>query len=220
VLFVNGSTLTKATDHPMVALYRNDGGRFTDVTAAAGLTRPGWGSGVCVADYDNDGFEDVYVTAYGPNVLWRNIDGRSFVATTQARDPDGAPAAHSAITIATATSICSWSTSSGSCLARCRRAASGHSAGSRTSTCSAARVVCPARPDALYRNEGNGTFVDVTKATNIVDPGYYGFGVLFSDLDDDGGRTSTSPTIRHRICSSRTGATGRSASARCNQAWR
>ena len=62
-LFVNGSTLTKATNHPMVALYRNDGDRFTDVTAATGLTKSGWGSGVCVADYDNDGFEDVYVTA-------------------------------------------------------------------------------------------------------------------------------------------------------------
>src|SRR4026207_1745106 len=63
VLFVNGSTLTKATAHPMVALYRKDSDRFTDVEAATRLTRPGWGSGVCVADYDNDGFEDVYVTA-------------------------------------------------------------------------------------------------------------------------------------------------------------
>src|SRR4026209_2090703 len=64
-LFVNGSTLTQATNHPIDARYRSDGDRFTDVTAATGLTKSGWGSGVCVADYDNDGFEDVYVTAYG-----------------------------------------------------------------------------------------------------------------------------------------------------------
>ena len=185
-LFVNGSTLTKATNHPMVALYRNDGDRFTDVTAATGLTKSGWGSGVCVADYDNDGFEDVYVTAYGPNVLWRNIDGRSFVATTQARDPR-------------------WSTG---CafgdydrdgdvdlfVANFVRFVPGKvpTRGKR-SLCrfENIEVFCgprglPGEPDALYRNQGNGTFADVTKATNIVDPGYYGFGVLFSDLDDDG----------------------------------
>jgi enediyne biosynthesis protein E4 len=44
----------------------------------------------------------------------------------------------------------------------------------------------PGEPDTLYRNEGNGTFVNVTKAAGIDDPGYYGFGVVFSDLDDDG----------------------------------
>ena len=70
-LIVNGSTLERlaAGGDQMVALYRNDGrGRFADVTAASGLTRRGWGSGVCVADYDNDGYQDVYVkTANG----WR-----------------------------------------------------------------------------------------------------------------------------------------------------
>ena len=65
VLLVNGSTLQALVTggHQMVALYRNDGARFTDVTKASGLTRRGWGTGVCIADYDNDGFEDVYVTA-------------------------------------------------------------------------------------------------------------------------------------------------------------
>ena len=187
VLFVNGSTLTeKAASHPMVALYRNDGDRFTDVTAATGLTRPGWGTGVCVADYDNDGFEDVYITAYGPNVLWRNISGRSFVATTQARDPR-------------------WSTGcafgdydrDGNVdlfVANFVRFVPGKvpTRGKRSS-CRFENidVFCgprglPGEPDALYRNQGNGTFADVTKATNTLDPGYYGFGVLFSDLDDDG----------------------------------
>src|SRR4030095_14756259 len=88
-LLTNGSTLEQLPKggHPMVALYRNDGrGRFTDVTKAAGLIRLGWASGVCVADYDNDGFEDVYVTAVGPHGLWRNVGGTTFVATGQAAD--------------------------------------------------------------------------------------------------------------------------------------
>src|SRR5438309_3819713 len=59
VLIVSGSTFDRlaAGGDRMVTLFRNDGGgRFTDVTAASGLTRRGWGTGVCVADYDNDGF--------------------------------------------------------------------------------------------------------------------------------------------------------------------
>src|SRR5881394_252993 len=71
VLIVNGSSIERLKNggDQMVALYRNDGGRFTDVTARSGLMRRGWGMGTCVADYDNDGFPDVYVTAYGSSVL-------------------------------------------------------------------------------------------------------------------------------------------------------
>ena len=97
VLLTNGSTLSRLAKggHPMVALYQNDGGgRFTDVTKAAGLVRLGWASGVCVADYDNDGFEDVYITAFGPNVLWRNLRGKSFVPTGQAADPGWSASQH------------------------------------------------------------------------------------------------------------------------------
>ena len=68
-LLVNGSTRQQfaAGGDPMVALYQNSGsGSFRDVTASSGFTRRGWGAGVCVGDYDNDGFEDVFVTAFGP----------------------------------------------------------------------------------------------------------------------------------------------------------
>ena len=75
-LIVNGSTrdrLARGGDR-MAALYRGDGrGHFTDVTASSGLAARGWGMGTCIADVDNDGFDDVYVTAYGPNVLYRNM---------------------------------------------------------------------------------------------------------------------------------------------------
>jgi hypothetical protein len=72
VLIVNGSTRERLAQggDPMVALYRNEGvGRFADVTAASGFDRKGWAAGTCIADYDNDGFEDVYVTAFGGRVV-------------------------------------------------------------------------------------------------------------------------------------------------------
>lgn len=60
-------------------LYRNRGaGRFSDVTAEAGLGREGWGQGVCAADYDNDGDTDLFVTYWGQNSLYRNEGGRRF----------------------------------------------------------------------------------------------------------------------------------------------
>src|SRR3954465_2699787 len=88
VLVVTGSTFAqlKVGGSRMVALFRNERGHFTDVTAAVGLTRRGWGAGVCVADYDNDGFDDVYVTAYTANVLWHNGGGKVFTATNQEAD--------------------------------------------------------------------------------------------------------------------------------------
>lgn len=188
VLLVNGSTLEALLKggHQMVALYRNDGDRFTDVTKASGLTRRGWGTGVCIADYDNDGFEDVYVTAFGPNVLWRNVDGRTFTATRQAQDPR-------------------WST--GCAFGDYDRDGDvdlyvanyvrfvpgkvpmrGHTECGRfmniDSFCGPRPL--PGEPDTLYRNDGKGVFTNVTRAAGIVDPGHYGFGVVFSDLDEDG----------------------------------
>ena len=53
-------------------LYRNVGDRFVDVTEKAAVGHPGWGQGVCVGDYDNDGWTDLYVTHYGYNLLFRN----------------------------------------------------------------------------------------------------------------------------------------------------
>ena len=87
LLIVNGSTRERIRQggDPLAALYRNDGnGRFTDVTAAGRLTRRGWGMGACVADYDNDGFDDVYITAVlGPNVLYRNNGNGTFTDVTR-----------------------------------------------------------------------------------------------------------------------------------------
>src|SRR6266849_44377 len=72
IFIVNGTKLEgfPAGKAPTNHLYRNNhDGTFTDVTEKAGLARTGWGQGVCVGDYDNDGWEDLYVTYYGKNVL-------------------------------------------------------------------------------------------------------------------------------------------------------
>lgn len=188
VLLVNGSTLPDLIKggHQMVALYRNDGDHFTDATKEAGLLRRGWGTGVCIADYDNDGFEDVYVTAFGPNVLWRNVGGRTFAPTKRAADPR-------------------WSTG---CafgdydrdgdvdlyVANYVRFVPGKVPKRGDSGCGRFMNIdsfcgprpLPGEPDTLYRNDGSGSFTSVTKAAGIVDPGYYGFSAVFSDLDDDG----------------------------------
>jgi hypothetical protein len=193
LLIVNGSTRerSKTGGDPLVALYRNDGnGRFTDVTARSGLVRRGWGMGVCVADYDNDGFDDLYVTsAVGGNALYRNNGNGTFVdVTRQAGVADAG-----------------WST--GCAFGDYDRdgnvdlyvahyvkfderaiAKRGETAGCRFMTVD---VSCGPKglkgeADVLFHNNGRGGFTDVTRAAGINDPGYYGFGVIFTDLDEDG----------------------------------
>jgi hypothetical protein len=188
VLIVNGSSLPRLKNggDQMVALYRNDGrGRFTDVTAQSGLMRKGWGIGTCVADYDNDGFPDIYVTALGGNVLWHNTGHGTFTETGQAAnagwstgcafgdyDRDGYVDLYVANYLSP-----EWEKF--------------QPEGERTCQFMNISIPCgpkPLRgaPDVLYRNMGDGTFVDVTKSAGVFTPGHYGFGVLFTDLDDDG----------------------------------
>jgi hypothetical protein len=140
---------------------------------------------VCVADYDNDGFQDVYITAFGPNVLWRNVGGRTFAAAKHAADSR-------------------WSTG---CafgdydrdgfvdlyVVNYLRFERGKVPARGAPSCRFMTIdtFCgprplPGEPDTLYRNTGKGSFTDVTKAAGVTEPGHYGFGVLFSDLDDDG----------------------------------
>jgi hypothetical protein len=192
LLVVNGSTVERLPSggDPMVTLYRNNGdGTFTDVTARSGLLKKGWGMGVCVADYDNNGDEDVYITAYGPNVQFRNNGDGTFTDVTREAgvgntgwstgcafgdyDRDGYVDLYVARYVATD-------------LDKMPKASAG-------SFCQymGMDVFCGPRglqgqPDILYHNNRDGTFTNVTQAAGIHDPGYYGFQVVFSDLDNDG----------------------------------
>ena len=192
LLVVNGATLEtfKQGGNPMVALYENDGhGAFDDVTAGRGLDTRGWGMGTCVADYDNDGFQGVYVTAFGPNVLFRNNGDGTFTDVTAAAgvgethwgsncafgdyDRDGQVDLY----------VANYLTFDDEQVPK-----RGDAAGCRYMGIEVAcgQVGLPGEPDTLYRNNGDGTFTDVTEAAGVHGPEYYGFGVVFADLNDDG----------------------------------
>ena len=85
IFLVNGSRLEgfPAGSEPTSHLFRNNrDGTFTDVTAKAGVAHSGWGQGVCVGDYDNDGWDDLFVTYYGKNVLYHNNGDGTFTDAT------------------------------------------------------------------------------------------------------------------------------------------
>jgi enediyne biosynthesis protein E4 len=189
-LVTNGSTLKRYASggDPVAALYENIDGRFRDRTVQTRLSKKGWATGVCVADYDNDGHEDFYVTALGPDLLFRNngngtFEERAASAGTSDRrwgtncafgdyDRDGDVDLYVANYVAFDEKTIP------------RR---GSEACVYMGTL---KVFCGPKgltgePDILYSNNGNGTFTDVTTKAGIKDPGYYGFGVLFSDFDND-----------------------------------
>ena len=88
IYFLNGAPLRGAASPPAPPrneLWRNDGGwRFTNVTDRAGVGDTGYGLGVAVGDYDNDGHPDIYLNNYGPNVLYRNNGDGTFTDVTAA----------------------------------------------------------------------------------------------------------------------------------------
>src|SRR5579862_9206011 len=86
IIAVNGSNVDRYRQRggdPMITLYHQDADlKFTDITKQAGLNRVGWGMGVAVADYDNDGLPDIYVTGYGGNALYHNLGNCKFEDVT------------------------------------------------------------------------------------------------------------------------------------------
>jgi hypothetical protein len=175
-------------------LYRNNrDGTFTDVTAKSGLGDPGWANGVCVGDYNNDGFEDLFLTYYGHNRLYRNNGDGTFIdVTTRAGllhsgdrfgtgctfldyDRDG----HLDLFVATYVEF---------------DLATAPKPSIHIATCSyqGVAVYCgprglPIPTHALYRNNGDGTFTDVSKASGIAAlKTSYGLTAVSLDVDEDG----------------------------------
>ena len=113
VFVLNGTRLEGAPADTTNRLYKNNrDGTFTDVTEKAGLMRTGWASAVTVGDYDNDGFDDLFITCYGQNVLYHNNGDGTFTDVTERRASARTrcvtgPAARGSTTTATANSISS-----------------------------------------------------------------------------------------------------------------
>ncbi len=173
-----------AKDSPADVLLRNDGGgRFVDISTQVGLTSKGYGQGVTVADYDGDGDSDVYVTRYDKNTLWRN-DGGTFTDVTEKAGV--APAVWSL-------GAAFFDSDNDGDLDLFVAAYFGFDPNDapydRDPATGAANYAMPSRfggqSDVLYRNNGDGTFTDISKAAGIVD-NLRGMGVLAADMDGDG----------------------------------
>jgi hypothetical protein len=201
---------------PRAALYRNNhDGTFTDVTDKAGVANERWGQGVCAGDFDNDGWEDLCVTNFGRSRLYRNNrdgtftdvaetagvtaegwstgcafgdydgDGRLdlFIAGYIALDLNNLPPA------GTGSIVAGGKKDEGKTAGAMGAA---YQAGSAYCQYRGQRVMCgplglKGAPDHLFRNNGDGTFTDVSKQAGVADgAGFYGLGVAWFDYDDDG----------------------------------
>ena len=193
IYLVNSLTVDTADDPKSArsALYRNRGGfKFEDVTDKAGVAHPGWGMGVCVADFDADGWDDMYVTALNRNRLYRNNGNGTFTD----------------VAAAAGVSAAGWSAGCG--FADYDRDGDLDLFVSRyvaidlkklpqfgkDKTCEyrGIPVQCgprglPGESDFLFRNDGKGRFTDVSEKAGVADrKGFFGLGVAWFDANDDG----------------------------------
>jgi enediyne biosynthesis protein E4 len=194
IFLVNGWRLEgfPSGQAPASHLFKNNrDGTFTDVTVKAGVAHSGWGQGVCIGDYDNDGFEDLFVTYFGKNVLYHNngdgtftdVSEKAGIAGTGKRwnsgcafvdyDRDGRldlfVANYIDLDLATAPVP-----ESGPCLYKGVMVACGPPG-------------LNGGKNILYHNNGDGTFSDVSEAAGLFQAnGTYGLGVLTADFDNDG----------------------------------
>jgi hypothetical protein len=199
IYLVNGSTydaLNGKAAAPHAALFHNNhDGTFTDVAEKAGVTNDRWGFGVAIADYDNDGWPDIYVTNYGKNRLYHNNHDGTFTDVAE----------KAGVALGNWSTGPTWGDYDGD--GRLDLFVPGYvhydpahtpAAGTSAvafSTCQfrGINVMCGPRgllpePDHLFHNNGDGTFTEVSVKAGVADlkPTYYGLASLFIDLNNDG----------------------------------
>ncbi len=198
IYLVNGSTFNaldgKETPPHAALFHNNHDGTFTDVTAKAGVANDRWGYGVSVADYDNDGWPDIYVGNYGKNRLYHNNHDGTFTDVAE----------KAGVALGNWSPGSAWGDYDGDGLLDLYVTGYVHFdrdnlpiAGSKAvgyANCMyrGATINCGPRglkgePDHLFHNNGNGTFTDVTVKAGVEDKDrYYGFSVIFVSLSGNG----------------------------------
>ncbi|MGA3135466.1 MAG: CRTAC1 family protein [Terracidiphilus sp.] len=198
IYVVNGSTvdaLTGKETPPHAALFRNNhDGTFTDVAAKAGVTNDRWGTGVAIADYDNDGWPDIFVSSVGKNRLYHNNHDGTFTDVAE----------KAGVQLGNWSSGATWGDYDGD--GRLDLFVAGYlhwdwnnlpkskEGGATNAFCTfrGEPVACGPRgligePDHLFHNNGDGTFTDVSEKAGVADKaGYYGLGALFVDINNHG----------------------------------
>jgi hypothetical protein len=194
IAVVNDSTIPRflAGGDAMITLYHQDGTgstlHFTDVTKTAGLTTLGWGMGIAVGDYDNDGLPDLYVTGYGHNVLYHNLGGCKFEDVTQR-------AGIKAGGFSTGAAWADYDRDGHLDLFVARYVKTDlHHLPPPDPHAEGYRSVILQMPDEMegesdffFRNRGDGTFEDVSEKAGVSNlRKLHGMGVVWSDYDNDG----------------------------------
>jgi hypothetical protein len=199
IITVNGSTVERYRQggDPMITLYHQDADgkngdlKFTDITKAAGLTRKGWGMGVAVADYDNDGLQDIYVTGYGGNALYHNLGNCKFEDVTEKAGVAGGG-------FSTGAAWADYDRDGRVDLFVSRYVHADvdklpefgndpHFCRFKTVMVQCGPWGMPGESDLLFHNKGDGTFEEVSKKAGVDDPHhYYGLGATWGDYDNDG----------------------------------